>query len=874
MNDCLKLPHRQGGGQSRALGGWEALWTSLGEGEAERLPAGRGKGWAPVEVPQQLAASEGRSAVWYRTSFARPDHAGRVLVRFGGAFLAVNAWLNGRFLGSHYGYFGPFGFDLTPYLGDSNLLVVCCESPVEKDLARKRHVMGIFNDGDSRPYPDSCFFSLPDEYPWEVPVGLWRPVELEYTGAVLVDRLLLRPRFEAGVGRLDAEIKLRNLDGRDMDVEAVFEVAGERPVRVRRELRVPGGYEQPLDITLTLPEAERWWPWRLGPSKLARASLDVGVGGQRSARVEDSFGCRDLDVDLTPGAWSVKVNGQPLFLRGANYTPGYRLDQLTAESFRRDLQLAREANLDALRVHGHVLPEEFYREADAAGMLVLADFPLTGAYAYHASAEESAFFESAVREQLPEMVDLIGSRPSILAWIAHDDPPWIASNARLGDVHAVRQNYTVDQEARSTLERLDPSRPALPASGAEDAHAYAGWREGSWWQLQDLETVLASEFGGQAPPGPDSPVWEAIGRRWPVGDEDPAWLHAGFQPAPWSEHGAGLPSEHATFEQYVRSGQEYQANLISYAVDQVRRRKFEPAVGAFVYQLVDPFPGLGFGLLDFERRPKKGYLALRDAMAPARVIIDPTGFIPLQPFGFGYQPGQAVTARVFVVNDDPHLAGDAEVQWTFRRLRAPVMDRMGRVRDAVKRKSFGGSDLLTLPSSADPALLTSRLSLAVDAEGEYEIRAELLVGGAVVDEASVELLVAEDLPAGRPRARMPGYIASRLVEEGSLLPEADGVSFGVLNRLRPAVLTGVDDLRLDERPLPGARVSVESGSGRVPLPRRLELPVGRQLKLYVECSPPVDVRRLRMALTVPGIASGLVTVESALARERQRNPSI
>ncbi|MDQ6691962.1 MAG: hypothetical protein M3Z13_04255, partial [Candidatus Dormibacteraeota bacterium] len=237
MNDCLSLPLRQGSGGIRRLESWQSVWMPLGEGEAEGLPAGRGKNWEPAEVPGQRLAVQGRSSIWYRCNFARPDHTGRVMLRFGGAFLAANVWLNGRLLGSHYGYFAAFGFDITSYLAADNLLVICCESPIEVDLPRKRHVMGIFNDGDSRPYPPSAYFSLPAPYRWEVPVGLWRPVELEYLGPIAIDWIRLRPRVEAGdVGVLDAEVRLRNLDGRDMGGEIAFEVtpAGGLPLRLVR----------------------------------------------------------------------------------------------------------------------------------------------------------------------------------------------------------------------------------------------------------------------------------------------------------------------------------------------------------------------------------------------------------------------------------------------------------------------------------------------------------------------------------------------------------------------------------------------------------------------------------------------------------------
>src|SRR4030088_1787141 len=233
VNDCLSLPFRQGSGGVRALGHWEGLWMSLGEGEAEGLHAGRGEGWEPIAVPEQKAACAGRSALWYRTRFPRPDHNGRVMLRVGGAFLATNVWLNGRLLGSHYGSFAPFGFDLTPYLKAENLLVICCESPVETQSEKKRHIMGLFNDGDLKPYPASAYSSLPDQYHLEVPVGLWRPVELEYVGPITIDWMRLRPRFEAGDGRLEVEARPCHPDGgqRGGEGRPVGPWAGSRRVR-------------------------------------------------------------------------------------------------------------------------------------------------------------------------------------------------------------------------------------------------------------------------------------------------------------------------------------------------------------------------------------------------------------------------------------------------------------------------------------------------------------------------------------------------------------------------------------------------------------------------------------------------------------------
>src|SRR2546426_11920816 len=102
MSDSLFMPLTQRAAGRRELVGWQAIWMPLGEGEAEGLTSGTGTGWKPIEVPRQLAATEGRQSIWYRNEFPRPDHAGRVVLRIGGAVLAPQAWAHGRAGGPAY----------------------------------------------------------------------------------------------------------------------------------------------------------------------------------------------------------------------------------------------------------------------------------------------------------------------------------------------------------------------------------------------------------------------------------------------------------------------------------------------------------------------------------------------------------------------------------------------------------------------------------------------------------------------------------------------------------------------------------------------------------------------------------------------------
>jgi beta-mannosidase len=862
MSDSLFMPLAQRATGRRELTGWEAIWMPLGEGEAEGLPSGRGAGWKPIEVPRQLAAREGRQSIWYRAEFPRPDHAGRVVVRFGGAFLATNVWLNGRLLGSHYGYFAPFGFDLTPYLKAENQLVICCESPLEMQPEKKRHIMGLFNDGDLKPYPASAYGSLPEPYHPEVPLGLWQPVQLEYVGAIAVDWMRIRPSFEAGDGRLEVEARLRNLDGRNMDGEVELAVNN---LRLRRDVHLAGGAEQTVSMRLAMPGAKRWEPWRFGAQPVYRAELVARTSdGVESSRVEDGFAFRELTWDVGPRRWSFRVNGRPMFLRGACYAPAHRLDELAADTFASDIATAKQAGVDALRVVANVLPLEFYRQADEAGLLVFQDLPLTGTYVYHARSDEARFFDNAARQQLAEMVALLQNHPSIVMWTAHDDPPWLATNFDLGDVHAVRQNHSIDQELKSTFERLDGTRPALAASGDVDLHLMLGWSDGAWRDIGQVEPMMVTAFGAQSLPDAASPAWESIGRAWPVADDEPAWRHAGFQPVNWAERGVGLPSTHKDRESYIRASQRYQADVVRYAAEHLRTRKFEPCWGAFAYHLVDPFPGIGFGLLDGARRPKTALEALTQAFKATRVIIEPLAFEPSRPFGIVQDPHIPFAARLVVVNDDPEVGGRGTVRWSVSRERAAGARGLDRVRDAVQKKSYSGVVDVEVPTPFEPAVSATSLSLPLPAQGEYTMEATLMVGGVAVDRAELRFKVSATAAPARPRPEIPRYLAERLADLRSLRAEKAGVSFALENRTRPAVLAGVTGLRLDGLLVTGHQLHIETNAGLAPLPKRLDMPLGRRLVVHVVTGAPIGggAHALEADVTVPGVASGRLVIEN------------
>src|SRR3979411_1585730 len=110
LNDCLSIFPAQALNRQELTTGWRMAIATLGEGEDGGFPrvALHDNASAPAQAPRLHGATSGNEAIWYRLRFPRPRHRQRTLLRFEGAFLVANVWLNGRLLRRRHREFGPF----------------------------------------------------------------------------------------------------------------------------------------------------------------------------------------------------------------------------------------------------------------------------------------------------------------------------------------------------------------------------------------------------------------------------------------------------------------------------------------------------------------------------------------------------------------------------------------------------------------------------------------------------------------------------------------------------------------------------------------------------------------------------------------------
>jgi beta-mannosidase len=606
--------------------------------------------WSEIQVPGPWRATPAFAAsngpILYRRRFESADiePRSRLWLTFDGMFYQADVWLDGSYLGDTEGYFAPNSFEVTDHIRarDDHLLAVELACPPEEDAQQRHNLTGVFQGGDGI------------DPAWN-PGGIWAGVRLQRSGEVRLSSLRVLCR-EASDERavIELEARLDATTARSVEVTTTvsrLEAVGAAPAAVTTSTPTLATGDNRVRWRVSIERPALWWPRALGAQPLYVVDVVVRVDGETSDARTVTTGLRRIRMQR----WVTTVNGERVFLKGANLGPSRRaLTEVTNLDVATDVDLACDAGLDLLRVYGHVATPDLYDQADRVGMLLWQDLPLQGRY--------GPVRRQAAR-QARQAVVLLGHHPSIVLWCGHNDPAdprtpggepqsMPAGIARRAARQAVPNvaALRLDRSVRRAIERVDGSRPVVAHSGvlphpagATDSHLYPGWYDGDL----DLPGLLArwpvlarfvSEFGAQAVPTTDSFVQP---ERWP--HLDWARLEASFgleralleRWVPWFDQ--------VSFTAWRDATQAHQADVIRRCVETLRRLKYRPTGGFCQFLLADAQPAITASVLDYERVPKAGFAALSAACAPVIVVAD-------HPAGV-YHPGDPVMAAVHVVSD-------------------------------------------------------------------------------------------------------------------------------------------------------------------------------------------------------------------------------
>jgi hypothetical protein len=429
-SDCILLSLPQGLERTR-VEGWTQQFFDLGEGEEQgyHRPHQAPGVWAPPPATMTLRGGPERTSVWYRSQFTHPGWAERTLLRFDGAFMAANVWLNGRLLGSHYGSPGPFGFDISSFLQVENSISVCVQATP---------------DGGFLP-PALADLREEDRRWW--PLGLVDRVWLERVGSVAIEALEATWRITPGQAEARLRTVVRNLDAREMEVTVGWQLSPPEEedgqpargvARWRRTATLSGRGSRVLETRVSVDRPQLWWPWTLGGQALYGLSASVDCGDRRSTAAQREVGVREIHLEPFGGGLAWMVNGQRHFPRGAvlpPLPPGEDGDPIGAW---------RLAGLDLALARGQVPGERTAALADRSGVMLVVDPP------------PSPQRDDGVDEQdhVREAIALVASHASAAVLLQRG----VGEGFDMPATTAAEEPYTVTAAAREEVEAVRRSK--------------------------------------------------------------------------------------------------------------------------------------------------------------------------------------------------------------------------------------------------------------------------------------------------------------------------------------------------------------------------------------------------------------------------------
>lgn len=280
--------------------------------------------------------------VYYKRSFTLPDdfNKGCVYLHFGAVDQYAEVRLNGYLLGSHWGGYSPFSFEVFDCIKRENVIEVKVIDELDKHIlpyGKQKHKRGGM---------------------WYTPVtGIWQTVWLESVPEYhITDVSYTVSGDTVKISVKGAENGLVTVKTPNGDIVAELQ-NGNAEVKF---------------------EAIKYW----SPEDPYLYYFTVKTDYDE---IESYFAVRTLEIKDINGIKRLCLNGEPYFFHGL-LDQGYWSDGLftpaTPELFIKDIEAAKSLGFNMLRKHIKIEPQLFYYYCDKLGMVVFQDMVNNGHYSF------------------------------------------------------------------------------------------------------------------------------------------------------------------------------------------------------------------------------------------------------------------------------------------------------------------------------------------------------------------------------------------------------------------------------------------------------------------------------------------------------------
>jgi beta-mannosidase len=248
--------------------------------------------------------------------------------------------------------------------------------------------------------------------------GIWRPIVLQAFDKAKIENLqIIQNSVADDKATFTAVFEIEAVDNAKANISIQNDGANLAQSSVKLQKGV-----QKYSVDFDIQNPKLWWTNGLGEAHLYNISGELNIDGSIDLK-ETRIGIRTLelvrDKDDDGTSFYFKLNGHPVFMKGANYIPNDAfLPRVTEENYRKVVETARISNNNMLRVWGGGVYEEdiFYDLCDEAGIMVWQDFM----FACAMFPGDKAFLDNVKHEAI-DNVKRLRNHPSIGLWCGNNE---------------------------------------------------------------------------------------------------------------------------------------------------------------------------------------------------------------------------------------------------------------------------------------------------------------------------------------------------------------------------------------------------------------------------------------------------------------------
>jgi beta-mannosidase len=249
--------------------------------------------------------------------------------------------------------------------------------------------------------------------------GIWRPVYIRNWNSVNVtDVQFIQKKLTDSLAGMTARFTIFSELEDSADIRILVD---SNEVLWQTVMLAKGTNVIACDFPIINPR--RWWPNGMGDHTLYNFGYEVYFDGSLAGEGSQKFGMRTLELvqekDTSGQSFYFKVNGVPVFIKGANYIPQDNfLPRVNDSIYNAMIMDVSKANMNMLRIWGGGIYENdiFYDLCDENGIMVWQDFM----FACSMYPGNNEFLDNVSDEAIQNIVRL-RRHPCIALWCGNNE---------------------------------------------------------------------------------------------------------------------------------------------------------------------------------------------------------------------------------------------------------------------------------------------------------------------------------------------------------------------------------------------------------------------------------------------------------------------